>query len=114
MPIHITVLMLLFMQMHSYAINSPDAKPSKRMFWHWFTLVWFTSFHTSGSTMLPNKRNMVIESVDVMFLAPRSDVHQLQRCTSEANEHTYGMLRQMLQEFNSEQFVRLVDKLGSN
>ncbi len=64
--------------------------------------------------MLPNKRNMVIESVDVMFLAPRSDVHQLQRCTSEANEHTYGMLRQMLQEFNSEQFVRLVDKLGSN
>jgi hypothetical protein len=32
------------MQMHSYAINSPDAKPSKRMFWHWFTLVWFTSF----------------------------------------------------------------------
>ncbi len=61
--------------------------------------------------MLPNKRKMVIESVAVMLLAPHSDVYQLRCCTSEANKHTYGMLRQMLQEFNSEQFVWLVNKL---
>jgi hypothetical protein len=61
--------------------------------------------------MLPNLRNELLEVIAVMFLAARSDVSQLRRCTSEANEHTYGHLRQILREFSVEQLIRLVDKV---
>ncbi len=97
--------------MRSFAVNCPDAMPHERVFFHWLSTLWFTSFHSSGSTMLPNKRNMVLESVAVLFLATHSKVFKLRLCTSEANEHTYGMLRQMCREFNVEQFICLVDKL---
>jgi hypothetical protein len=107
----VTALSLLFTRMHSFAVNCPDAMPHERVFFHWLSTLWFTSFHSSGSTMLTNKRNMVLESVAVLFLATRSDVFKLRLCTSEANEHTYGMLRQMCRKFNAEQFIRLVDKL---
>ncbi len=107
----VTALSLLFIKMHSFAVNCPDAMPHEQVFFHWLSTLWFTSFHSSGSTMLPNKRNMVLESVTVLFLAICSDVFKLCLCTSEANEHTYGMLRQMCREFNAEQFILLVDKL---
>lgn len=61
--------------------------------------------------MLPTKRNMLLETVSVLFLVCRDDVSQLRRCTSEANEHFYGMLRQLLREFGLEQLIRLVDKI---
>ncbi len=93
-------------------MNCPDAMPHEQVFFHWLSTLWFTSFHSSGSTMLPNKRDMVLESVTaVLFLATRSNVFKLCLCTSEANEHTYGMLRQMCCEFNAEQFIHLIDKL---
>jgi hypothetical protein len=102
---------LLFTRMRSFAVNCPDAMPHEQVFFHWLSTLWFTSFHSSGSTMLPNKRNMLLESVAVLFLATHSNVFKLHLCTSEANKHTYGMLRQMCHEFNAEQFIRLVDKL---
>eukprot|EP00956_Cyclotella_meneghiniana_P024679 scaffold49857_cov71-Cyclotella_meneghiniana.AAC.11 len=39
-----------------------------------------------------------------------SDFYKLVRATSEANEHTYGMLRQILREFTVEQLIYLVNK----
>jgi hypothetical protein len=97
--------------MHSFAVNCPNAMPHEQVFFHWLSRLWFTSFHSSGSTMLPSKRNMVLESVTVLFLATHSDVFKLRLCTSEANEQTYGMLRQMCHEFNAEQLIHLIDKL---
>ncbi len=54
---------------------------------------------------------MAMESIAVLFLVTRSNVSQVQRCASEANEHTYGALRKILQEFTVEQPIHLVDKL---
>ena len=61
---------------------------------------------------LPNKRNMLLEAIAVLFLCPRDDIIQLVRATSEANEHTYGMLRQILREFTVEQLIYLVNKVN--
>ena len=94
-----------------YAVNATDAEWDERSGLTWSAFIWFSSFHTSGSTMLPNLRNELLEVIAVMFLAARSDVSQLRRCTSEANEHTYGHLRQILREFSVEQLIRLVDKV---
>ena len=59
---------------------------------------------------MPNKRNMLLETIACLFLFTRKDVSQGQRLTSEANEHTYGIWRMILREFNIEQLVRIVQK----
>jgi hypothetical protein len=60
--------------------------------------------------MMTNKRNMVLETIGLLFLVTRSDVTQPRRLTSEANEHTYGCWRMVLREFNMEQLIRIVQK----
>jgi hypothetical protein len=60
--------------------------------------------------MMPNKRNMLLETVASLFLFTRKDVSQGQRLTSEANEHTFGIWRMILREFNMEQLIRIVQK----
>jgi hypothetical protein len=60
--------------------------------------------------MMPNKRNMLLETIACLFLFPRQDVFQGQRLTSEANEHTYGLWRMILREFNMEQLIHIVQK----
>ena len=108
--VSVTILSLMFMRMRSYAVNSRTATWDERATMSYAALLWFTSFHTSGSTMMANKRNMILETVGVLFLVTRSDVSQPRRCTSESNEHTYGCWRQILREFNMEQLIRIVCK----
>jgi hypothetical protein len=45
-----------------------------------------------------------------MFLVARKDVEHPQCTTIECNEHTYGMWRMMLREFNVEQLICIVQK----
>ena len=61
--------------------------------------------------MLANKRNMVLETVAIMFLVTRDDFPQPRRGTSEPNEHTYGMLRMLLREFTVADVNDLVNKV---
>ena len=72
-------------------------------------LLQLTVFLTS--TMLPNKRNMLLETVGLLFLFPRDDVSQGNLLTSECNEHTYGFWRMILREFSVEQLIRIVQKV---
>jgi len=106
----VTVLSLVFMRLRSYAANARVLPWKQRAIYTWATLLWFTSFHCPGSTMLANKRNMLLESIGLLFLFPRSDVLHPRRLTSECNEHTYGFWRMMLREFNVEQIIRIVDR----
>ncbi len=62
---------------------------------------------------MANKRNVVMEIISVLFMAPRSDCLHLRRCTSEMNEHIFGMLRQILCKFTVEGLVCLGDKLDT-
>ena len=101
----------MFLRMRSFAVNAKKVSWSDRAIFVWSSLLWFTSFHKPGSTMLSNMRNMVLESVAMLFLAIRSDVSQPRRLTSEACEHTFGSVRQLQREFNVEQFNNLVERM---
>ena len=58
------------------------------------------------STMLSNKRNMCLETIEAFFLFTRSDLPEGKRLTSDPNEHIYGMWQMILCEFNMEQLIR--------
>ena len=93
---------LVFMCLWSYAVNARVLDWKQRTIYTWSTLLWFTFFHTSGSTMIANKRNMLLEYIGLLFLLSRSDVLHPRRLTSECNEHTYGFWQMILKEFNVE------------
>jgi hypothetical protein len=106
----VTIVLLVFMRLRSCAVNSRELPWKHRALYSWATFLWFSSFHTGGSTMMINKRNLLLESVGMLFLVTRKDVSQPQRMTSDCNEHTFGMYRMMLREFNIEQLIRIVNK----
>jgi hypothetical protein len=106
----VTILSLTFLRIRSSAVNAPKLSWNERAAAHWCSTLWFLSYQTQCGTRLANKRNMLLEGIAILFLCPRADVVQLRRVTSEANEHTYGSLRQLLREFTVEQLIYLVQQ----
>ena len=104
----VTVVSLVFLRLRAYAVNANGLRWRDRALYSFITFLWFSSIQCS--TMLANKRNLLLETFGVMFLVSRSDVAQPRRTTSECNEHTYGMWRMQLREFNIEQLIRIVQK----
>ena len=82
---------LTFLRLRSYAVNTNELPWKERCIYSLCTFLWFSSFHIPFSTMLPNKRNMLLETIGCLFLFTRSDVFEGRHCTSEAYEQTYGM-----------------------
>ena len=79
----------------------------------YMSTVWFTSLQTYGSNnMLPNKHNMKLETIGIIFLVTRHDVSQPRRLTSDSNEHTYGHWRNIFSEFNMETIICINDKIN--
>ena len=107
----VIVVSLAMTRMRSFAVNSRTATWKIRSIFIWSGLLWYTSFHTQGSTFLTNQRNIALESVALLFLILRSDVPNIRRATSEPNEHFYGLLRQLLREFKVDEMVHLANKL---
>ncbi len=64
----VTVLSLVFLRLHVYAVNARSLSWRERALYTWLTMIWFTSFHTSDGTMMINKRNMLLETFGVLFL----------------------------------------------
>ena len=109
-----TVVSLVFLRLRAYVVNARTVPWRDRAIYVWLMMIWFTSFHTSGSTMMANKRNILLETIGVLFLVTRDDVFHPRRNTSECNEHTFGMWRwrwmSSSREFNGEQLLRIVEK----
>ena len=124
------VVSLTFIRLRIYSVNASNLCWKERCIYQFLSLLWFTSFHTPYryvirivnmkltqlillfiSTMLPNKRNMLLETVGLLFLFTRDDVSQGSRLTSECNEHTYGFWRMIIREFSVEQLIRIVQKV---
>jgi hypothetical protein len=105
----VTVLLLVFLRLRAYAVNATALRWRDRALFSFITwFLWFSSFQCS--MMIANKSNMLLETVGIMFLVARKDVEHSLRTTSECNEHTYGMWRMMLREFNVEQLICIVQK----
>jgi hypothetical protein len=63
-------------------------------------MIWFTSFlkPLGKDNSLANKRNMVAETLAVIFLVSRGDTPNPRHLTSEPAEHTFGSMRVVIQE----------------
>ena len=101
----VVVVSLAMTRMRSFAVNSRTAAWKVRSVFIWSGLLWYTSFHTQGSTFLTNQRNIALESVALLFLVLRYDVPNIRRATSEPNEHFYGLQHQLLREFKVDELV---------
>ena len=61
-------------RMHLFAANLRNTPWKVREIMTYMSTVWFTYFHTSGSnTMLPNKRNMMLENIGIIFSVKSHD-----------------------------------------
>lgn len=98
----VTAVSHMLMRCRLYAVNSRNTSWWVRASLSYMSLLWFTSFHNYravGSyaiTMLPNKRNMWLETIAVLFLTARDDVSKTRGLTSECNEHFFGMIRTIM------------------
>ena len=101
---------LTFIRLCSFSINTRELRWQDRCVYQWVTFLWLSSFNTPMSTMLPNKRNMCLETIGDLFLFPCSNVSEGRRLTSDPNEHTYGMWQMILREFNMAQLIIIVQK----
>ena len=106
----VSVVTLVFGRLRAYAVNANLVPWKQRALYSWMTFIWFSSFQTQGSTMLANKRNMLLETVGTLFLVTRNDVTQLRRCTSECNEHIHGIYRMIRPDFNVSQLIQIHQK----
>jgi hypothetical protein len=104
----VTVILLVFLRLCAYAVNATALRWRDRALISFITCMCFSSFQCS--TMIVNKRNMLLDIVGIMFLVARKDVERLRRTTSKCNELTYDMWRMMLREFNVEQLIGIVQK----
>eukprot|EP00978_Attheya_sp_CCMP212_P019228 scaffold53623_cov55-Attheya_sp.AAC.2 len=76
-------------------------------------MLWFTSFlKPSGKdNSLANKRNMVAETLAVIFLVSRGDTPNPRYLTSELAEHTFESMRVVIQEPTVHEMTELVEKI---
>ena len=87
---------MLLMSLHLHASVSKDCPAKHRAIYLWSSMIWFTSI--SGVSLV-TKRNIVTETIAMMFLAVREDVLYLRYCTSETLEQKFGDCRAVEREF---------------
>ena len=104
------ILSLTFIRIRSFSINARELRCQDGCVYQWATFLWFSSFNTPMITMLTKNRNMCLETIGSLFLFPRIRVSEGRRLTSDPNEHSNGMWRMILREFNMEQLIRIVQK----
>ena len=62
---------LLLMNLHLHAVDSKDCPANHKAIYLWASMIWFTSI--SGVSLV-TKRNIVTETIAMMFLVVREDV----------------------------------------
>ena len=72
----VAVVSLVFMRLRSYAVNARNFDWREREVYCWDIFLWLNSFQTVESTMMTNKRNMLLKTISLHFLVPRDDVSQ--------------------------------------
>ena len=102
---------MVFMGVRYFLVNSIETNWRACSSYIWVGLILFTSFHKSDGTMLTNKRNMVLETVNSLFLLPWVDVKALRWINYESNEHTFGGLGEIFRSFNLAKVIGIKENL---
>ena len=78
----VMVVSLNMTRMRLFAVNSRNTPWKVISFMTYMSTFWFSSFHTYGSnTMLPRKRNSMLENIGIILLVTRHDVSQPRQLT---------------------------------
>ena len=63
-----TKVTLLFTQVRDFTVNNKHMAWKYQAYYIWESILWYTYFHWVSRQILKNKRNMVLESVGVLFI----------------------------------------------
>ena len=98
---------LYFFRLHLCSINGDSIPSNNRVLYLWSSALWLL---TISRPSIITKRNIASEAIPMSFLILRSDVIKPCAATEEPTEHEFGMLRNMIREFTTLEFVRLSQK----
>lgn len=87
-----------FMNLHLHAVNGNGVPAVHRVFFLWTSMIWMT---TLSGVCITTKRNIVSETIAMIFLVLRSDVNKPRLLTSEPAEHDFGTTRTKKREFTA-------------
>ena len=107
---------LYFMRLKLYAVNTKKAYYRDRISFLWASMIWLTSFEwkstmgTNQSNMTTNRRNVMTETIALVFAMARDDVSKPRYTTTESNEHLFGGWRGERREATTQECTEIEQK----
>jgi len=107
-PFSAMAFSLCFIHTHLYCANTKELSAETHVMGLWLPMIWLTSLE--GISYI-TKRNLVYETVRLVFVISQSDVYHPHFVMMEPLEHLFGDLRTMHREFTVLEFIDMIDKL---
>ena len=107
---------LFFLRLRLYAVNGHGIPARERITYIWVSMIFLTSFSsksvigTDQKNMTSNRRNVITETIGLVFACACSDVANLRYTTTEPCEHTFGAARSDTREFTVLQLIQMEEK----
>ena len=98
---------LLFMRLHTYAVNGKDVPVKHHVLYLWTSMIFFTSM---GCVNITPRRNVVSELITNFFMVLISDMFKPWLLTGEPAEHGFGNMIQVQCEFTCLMIVCIIEK----
>jgi hypothetical protein len=114
----VLTITLYFTRLKLYAVNAKKANYRDRITFCWAGLLWITSLECHSkyggknqSTIATNCRNIMTETIGMIFSMARKGVKSPRYMTTEALEHTFGAFRAERREATVLGFTEIEDKV---
>ena len=107
---------MFFLRLRLYAVNGHNIPARERITYIWVSMIFLTSYSsksvlgTNQKNLSINRRNLVTETLGLVFACARSDVLALRYITTEPCEHTFGGGRSENREFTVLELIHLEEK----
>ena len=107
---------LYFMRLKICAVNTKKACYRDRISFLWASMIWLTSFECKSpmgnnlSNVTINRRNLMTETIALVFAMARSDASKPRCLTTECNEHVFGGWRGERREATTQECTEIEQK----
>ena len=114
--VSVLCLTLYFIRLKLFAVNAKKGNFRDRITFLWASTIWLTSFEsksllgTNQSNMSTNRRNLLTETIALVFAMARNDVTKPRMLTTEPNEHTFGGWRSDKREATVQECTEIENK----